>query len=155
MFGGINPQHSSRCSKQRHRICRPSPLCIIAIAPDLTAATSQVLGGSMRRRFASAVILILLTSAACACAETNPAMKGSFRKPAQNGWTYVHLEGKPYEIGFQHGYLLADEILDAEKVVALEQTHHSKRNWDFFRNAARDTMWPHIEQEYREELQGV
>jgi len=31
----------------------------------------------------------------------------------ENGWTYVHLEGSPSDIGFQHGYLLAAEIADA------------------------------------------
>ena len=25
----------------------------------------------------------------------------------RGGWVYVHLEGKPEDIGFQHGYLLA------------------------------------------------
>ena len=28
----------------------------------------------------------------------------------KNGWIYVHIEGQPYERGFQHGYLLAKEI---------------------------------------------
>jgi hypothetical protein len=82
-------------------------------------------------------------------------LKHAFRRPDQNGWTFVHLEGGPAEIGFQHGYLLADEIADALKVTSLEQTHESRKNWQFFRNAARDMMWPHIEQEYREELQGI
>ena len=88
-------------------------------------------------------------------AKTDPRLKGAFRKPAQNGWTFVHLEGTPSEIGFQHGYLLAPEILDAEKVEVLEQTHDSRKSWSFYRDAARDMMWPHIPPEYREELQGI
>jgi len=28
------------------------------------------------------------------------------------GWIYLHIEGKPYERGYQHGYLLSDEIVD-------------------------------------------
>ena len=39
--------------------------------------------------------------------------------------------------------------------MVLEQTHDSKKDWKFFRNAAKDMMWPHIEPEYREELQGI
>ena len=85
----------------------------------------------------------------------NAHMKGAFRQPPQNGWIFLHLEGKPYDIGFQHGYLLASEIRDAELVVVLEQTHDGKKDWTFFRNAAKDMMWPHIEQQYREELQGI
>ena len=58
-------------------------------------------------------------------------------------------------MGFQHGYLLAPEIQDAEKVEILEAKHEGKHDWNFFRNAAKDMMWPHIEQQYREELQGI
>ncbi len=66
----------------------------------------------------------------------------------------MHLEGKPSEIGFQHGYLLAPEILDAHKAIKLALTHDSK-DWKYFRNAAEKVLWPHIEQEYREELTGI
>ena len=24
-------------------------------------------------------------------------------KPAQNGWIFVHLQGAPFDIGYQHG----------------------------------------------------
>ncbi len=73
----------------------------------------------------------------------------------QDGWTYVHLEGTPGEIGFQHGYLLAPEIADALEVVKLEDTHTSKRDWAFFRKASHDMLWPHIDAEYKKELQGI
>ena len=82
-------------------------------------------------------------------------LKNAFRRPAQNGWTFVHLEGQPAEIGFQNGYLLSAEIEDLLKVVTLEETHGSNKDWQFFRDSARTMMWPHIEQEYRDELQGI
>ena len=85
----------------------------------------------------------------------DPRLKSAFRKPAENGWTMVHLEGSPAEIGFQNGYLLAPEIQDIQKVEALELTHDNHRNWDFFRKAAKNVLWPHVEAEYREELQGI
>lgn len=81
-------------------------------------------------------------------------LKGAFRRSAQNGWVFVHLEGTPSEIGFQHGFLLAPEIADAHEAVKLVLTHDSK-NWSFFRDAAKRVLWPHIETEYREELQGI
>jgi len=28
------------------------------------------------------------------------------------GWVYIHIEGEPYERGYQYGYLAADEIID-------------------------------------------
>src|ERR1051325_6463853 len=84
----------------------------------------------------------------------DPRLKQSFRKPMQNGWVYVHLEGKPAEIGFQHGYLLASEIKDTFQSIKLGITHESK-NWDYFRDVAQRVLWPHVEAEYREELQGI
>ncbi|MGE5112471.1 MAG: C45 family autoproteolytic acyltransferase/hydrolase [Acidobacteriaceae bacterium] len=82
-------------------------------------------------------------------------LKGAYRLPEKNGWTFVHLQGTPHQIGFQNGYLLAPEIEDALAVVKLEATHENKKDWAFFRDAAQHMMWPRIEQEYREELQGI
>ena len=82
-------------------------------------------------------------------------LKGAFRRPVENGWTFVHLEGSPGDIGFQHGYLLYDRIEDAFKVTRLEQTHDAKYHWGFFREKARTMMWPHVEQEYRDEMRGI
>ena len=82
-------------------------------------------------------------------------LKGAFRRPERNGWTFVHLQGTPHQIGFQNGYLLAPEIEEMFQVTVLEQTHENKKDWKFFRDAAQNMMWPHIEQEYRDELQGI
>src|SRR3954464_1626232 len=40
-------------------------------------------------------------------ARVNPAYRFT-----QDSWTYVHLEGSPRQVGFQHGYLLQPEIDD-------------------------------------------
>jgi hypothetical protein len=73
----------------------------------------------------------------------------------QGGWTYVHLEGSPSDIGFQHGYLLAPEIADALEAIKLFDTHETQRDWEFFRKTAREMLWPHIDAEYQQELQGI
>jgi hypothetical protein len=104
------------------------------------------------------IVLLLIALALPALAQSSAndsRLKHSFRQPQKNGWTFVHLEGQPAEIGFQHGYLLAAEIEDMLRVTMLEQTHDNKKDWQFFRDAARTMMWPHIEREYREELQGI
>jgi len=104
-------------------------------------------------------ITCLLVALALPCLAKDAAgdarLKHSFRLPEKNGWTFVHLEGQPAEIGFQHGYLLAPEIVDVLKVTQTELAHEDKKDWAFFRDAARTMMWPRIEQEYREELQGI
>jgi hypothetical protein len=73
----------------------------------------------------------------------------------RSGWTYVHLEGAPHDLGLQHGYLMAPEIADFYGVVRLEMTHNTSRNWEFFRRAGREMLWPKIDSEYQEELQGI
>jgi Phospholipase B len=71
------------------------------------------------------------------------------------GWTYVHLEGTPAQIGLQHGRLLSAEIEDMVAVIKVESEHETKRNWDFFREAGRKQLWPHIDAEYQQELEGI
>ena len=106
--------------------------------------------------FAFTAIVSLSCIAASSSAANPPVeLQGAFRVPEKNGWTYVHLQGTPHQIGFQNGYLLAPEIDDMLKVVILEAQHDYKKDWAFFRDAAQNMMWPHIEQEYREELQGI
>ena len=82
-------------------------------------------------------------------------LKKASRAPERNGWIPVHLEGTPTEIGFQHGYLLAPEIQDAVHAISFEFKHDEKKDWEFFRKAARDVFWPHVEQQYRDELNGI
>ena len=56
------------------------------------------------RRIASlmAVLALIACSQTVFCQEANPKehLKGAFRKPAQNGWIFVHLEGTPLRHGF-------------------------------------------------------
>ena len=73
----------------------------------------------------------------------------------RGGWKYVHLEGTPAQIGFQHGQLLASEIVDLLAVIKLETQHDTKRDWSFYRDAGRKMLWPHIDAEYQQELEGI
>ena len=114
----------------------------------------------MRRCLANSAVavfffVVLLSQAFAKSRTDSPELKGGYRLPVKNGWTFVHLEGTPHQIGFQHGYLLAPEIKDTLAVIQLEASHDYKKDWAFFRDAAQNMMWPHIEQEYREELQGI
>src|ERR1700752_4580288 len=103
---------------------------------------------SRMRRMAAILVVCGATLAASVAASTmpkvDPRMKGAFRRPAVNGWTYVHLEGTPGEIGYQHGYLLSNEIQDMQKVFALEFKHEDGKDWNFFRDAAKNILWPHV-----------
>ncbi|HTT19073.1 MAG TPA: C45 family peptidase [Candidatus Sulfotelmatobacter sp.] len=104
-------------------------------------------------RFYLAVALSL-TPVAMAATRPNPRLEKAYRFQ-QGGWTYVHLQGTPSNIGYQHGYLLAPEIQDAFEAVRLFDTHDSQHDWEFFRTTAREKLWPHIDSEYQQELQGI
>ena len=80
--------------------------------------------------------------------------KGSYRFE-RNGWIFVHLEGTPAQVGFQHGYQLAPEIADLLRVAKPFLEKGSKRDWAFYRDAAEKIMWPGIDDEYRAELDGI
>ena len=73
----------------------------------------------------------------------------------RDGWTYVHLEGTPEEIGYQHGYMLREAIEDNLKVYRLENEHELGKPWSYFRDAAQTVLWPRVEPEYRAELKGI
>jgi hypothetical protein len=120
----------------------------------------------MHRRTASALLFaaslfvcnLVVADLHAAPARDNPSdprLAKAFRKPDLNGWIFVHLEGTPSEIGFQHGYLLASEIEDAHKTIVVGLTHDSKKPYSFFRTAAEKMLWPRIEPQYREELKGI
>ena len=113
----------------------------------------------MRRTAAVFVALVLgcglMVSNVVRSEAPDPRLKGAARRAPVNGWTYVRLEGTPAEIGFQNGYLLSAEIQDLEKVFSIEIPHDTGHDWAFFRDAAEHMLWPHIEAEYREELQGI
>jgi len=87
-------------------------------------------------------------------ASNDPRLKGAYRYD-RGGWVYVHLEGDASAVGFQHGFLLAPEIEDAFPAIQAGMTHSTRRDWDFFRHAAQDMLWPKIDEEYKRELQGI
>ena len=105
--------------------------------------------------FAASLPVASLYAAAAHANQSDPRLIKAFRKPDLNGWIFVHLEGTPAEIGFQHGYLLAPEIEDVHKVIVAGLTHDSHKPYSFFRTSAEKVLWPRVEPQYREELKGI
>ncbi|HTE00736.1 MAG TPA: C45 family peptidase [Mucilaginibacter sp.] len=73
----------------------------------------------------------------------------------KNGWIYVHLEGSPADIGYQHGYLVAKEIDTLIKVMQFYLPKTTDRKWDFYRAAAGRFLWKKIDKEYQDEIKGI
>src|ERR1700733_8950826 len=115
---------------------------------------SSGLAASVSSAQAASPALTTLAATAVQRGSDNPILAKSYRFE-RGGWIYVHLEGAPHDIGYQHGFLLATEIADGFAAASLEMTHNSNRDWDFFRRAAREMLWPKIDPEYQAELQGI
>ncbi len=98
--------------------------------------------------------LIFLAGNNGCSSSVNPRL-GKASREDKNGWIYVHLEGSPADIGYQHGYLLANDIDTSIQALAYLLAHDTKRNWQFYRNAARSFLWDKLDQEYKDEINGI
>ncbi len=86
--------------------------------------------------------------------ENNDRLAKSSREN-KNGWVHVHLEGSPSNIGYQHGYLLSTEIDTAIQSVSYYLDHETKRDWNFYRTCAKNFLWPKLDREYKDEINGI
>src|SRR5215813_4536622 len=92
-------------------------------------------------------LLIILTLFSCSGNQAKTDRLARASRENKNGWIYVHLEGSPSDIGYQHGYLLADNIDTSIRAVAYLLEHDTHRKWDFYRGAARNFLWPKLDPE--------
>ena len=71
-------------------------------------------------------------------------------KYKKDGWTYIHIEGKPYQRGIAHGKLLKNEIKDAIKTMEwrLYDSHGFKI--DFFIDLSNYIFKKKIEEHFHE-----
>ncbi len=67
----------------------------------------------------------------------------------------MHLSGSPTDIGFQDGYLLANEIDTMIKVLQYYLPSSSGKNWDFYRAASARFIWKKTDKEYQDEMKGI
>ena len=80
---------------------------------------------------------------------------GASYRLEKNGWVYVHLEGPPEQIGYQHGYWLSAEIEDLLRVLKPLLKHGTRRDWEFYRDASERMLWTGIDPEYQREIDGI
>ena len=73
----------------------------------------------------------------------------------KNGWIYLHIEGDPYERGFQHGYHMAEKLSEIFKTLDYIVLMNTGKDFGFFKDAARKMYVPHMEEEYIEEMRGI
>src|ERR1022692_3639914 len=92
-------------------------------------------------------------SASTDSAKSSPLAKAS--RQNNNGWIYVHLEGSPSDIGYQHGYLLSDEIDTTIQALSYFLAHETKKDWAFYRQCAHNFLWDKLDREYKDEIIGI
>jgi len=94
-------------------------------------------------------------------AESWPAVEAvrtfgpAYRYPAA-GWIYLHIEGKPYDRGYQHGYLMAREIPEYLTRCAIELSGKAdEQTWNGYRTTADALFLRGFDREILEEMRGI
>jgi hypothetical protein len=88
-------------------------------------------------------------------AETIQRFGKAFRF-SDRGWTFLHIEGKPYSRGYQHGYLMAAEIAAyMEKLAVLQNSANPTQGWSQLRLLTDALLLRQYEEEYLLEMRGM
>jgi hypothetical protein len=120
----------------------------------------------IHRKFLAAAVLLAFTLSGCAPRSTiqvsTPADETTINRWLakayrydKNGWIFLHMEGAPFERGFQRGYLTAHEIDDFKNTLAYFQKFHTAKDLDFFVKAAATLCKNKVSDEYIEEMKGM
>src|SRR5579884_768038 len=79
----------------------------------------------------------------------------AYRYP-QEGWIVLHVEGEPYERGYQHGRLLAPEIAAYVRCFAAQQCAKAPADgWKITRTLVDSLFVRRYDKEYLEEMKGI
>lgn len=118
------------------------------------------------RRFVAVVLCVLLGSTLASAAPVAPTpftpdpasvqrFGPGFRYP-QAGWIVLHIEGEPYERGYQHGKLLAPEIADYIQALATYRCPKAPdHGWQDLRLMCNALFLRRYDREYLEEMKGI
>src|SRR5208283_1054752 len=78
-----------------------------------------------------------------------------YRYP-QAGWIVLHIEGEPYERGYQHGHLLAPEIASYVRCFAgIQNSKATAEGWKTTRTLVNALFVRRFDREYLEEMKGI
>ncbi|HEV8544345.1 MAG TPA: hypothetical protein VGR78_18300, partial [Verrucomicrobiae bacterium] len=89
----------------------------------------------------AAVLVSLISTAANGRASSSPQSSlARAKRSEKNGWTFLHIEGAPRELGFQHGYLLASEIKESIRTTRVSWEYQSGMDWNWLAKRAGETF---------------
>ena len=78
----------------------------------------------------------------------------AYRYP-YGGWIYLHIEGKPYERGYQHGHLMAKEIPQYLERCMADLGYKDDEGWQHARMVANSMFLRGFDNEILEEMKGI
>jgi hypothetical protein len=73
----------------------------------------------------------------------------------KNGWIFLHIEGSPRERGFQHGALMAPEIMENLRLLRARWEHQTALDWSWYVQKAGEVLATKVDAENLEELDGI
>src|SRR5205814_1028457 len=118
-------------------------------------------GSAMRRSRLLLLAAFALSAATARAADFQPDARSvqrygpAYRYP-QSGWIVLHIEGDPYERGYQHGRLMSHEIADYLKCYATLQSSKSPSDgWRLTRTIINSLFLRKFDREYLEEMKGI
>jgi hypothetical protein len=72
------------------------------------------------------------------------------------GWIFIHIEGKPYDRGYQYGFLVAEEMSEYITKLSIQQNKDNPdKGWEYLRFVANGFMLNKYEDEYITEMKGI
>lgn len=105
----------------------------------------------------SAVLLVTLSALAQAPPLT-PQQRSWLDKAVilkKHGWIYLHIEGAPRERGFQHGYLLAEEIREGIRIERTVWEYESAMEWSWLVGIGATMFTAPVDSEFLAEIDGI
>ena len=114
------------------------------------------------------IIVIILNSSIITAAEEETSTSNYFDKGFRyniQGWVYIHIEGEPYDRGYQYGYLTYGEIIDTlhrwidwavnAKIMNLFEIKDIEKIWNLYKSRAMKQFYNKVPEEFIEEIKGI
>jgi hypothetical protein len=106
----------------------------------------------MKSVFASIILAVLCVDNS---GQDQQSLLAKAKRTNKEGWIYIHVEGDARHRGFQHGYLLAQEIKEGVRNSRVAWEYESAMEWQWLTDKAAAMFTPKIDQENLAEIDAM
>ncbi len=124
--------------------------------------TSRIISQNIMKKKAAIFILSVFLCSAWGQSQTTNQLTNEQKiwiskanRHEKNGWIYLHIEGSPEERGFQHGYLLANEIKESIRILSEVWEYKSALEWQWLVQKGGNMFTSKIDTENIAEMDGI